>query len=57
MKMSCLSLSLSFKCQEEAGGPAAGDVVVGWINTATGQVRPIMKAMDNILLFLSGWAG
>ena len=23
--------------QEEAGGVAAGDVVVGWINTATGQ--------------------
>ena len=25
--------------QEEAGGVAAGDVVVGWINTATGQVQ------------------
>ena len=47
--MSCLSLSLSFKCQEEAGGPAAGDVVVGWINTATGQVWQ-MKAMDNYVL-------
>ena len=40
----------SFKRQEEAGGPAAGDVVVGWINTATGQVW-LVPAISAILLF------
>ena len=53
-------LADSLKHQEEAGGPAAGDVVVGWINTATGQVW-LVPAIDTIFFqgglddyFLSG---
>ena len=40
-------LADGLKHQEEAGGPAAGDVVVGWINTATGQVW-LVPAIDTI---------
>ena len=43
------------KCQEEAGGPAAGDVVVGWINTATGQVLTDGAGNDNYFtIFFQG---